>query len=298
MQRREFITLLGGVAVTWPLGARAQQPVTPVIGFLSSRAPAESAYLVAAFRQGLKEAGFVEDQNVHIAFRWAEGQSERPPGLASELIQIQVAVILASGGTETGLAAKAATATIPIVAIGSDPDRVGLVASLNRPGGNVTGISPMAWPLDAKRLEILHELVPTADVIAMLINPKSPEAEIELREIQVAARAIGQQLHILNASSERDIDAAFASLVQHKDGALLVAGDAFFASRGNQLVALAALHAVPTIYFERQLVAAGGLISYASSVTEAYRQAAIYVSRILRGRNLPIYRSFSQRNLS
>ena len=280
MKRREFITLLGGAAVAWPLAARAQQPAVPVIGFLSSRSPRESASVVTAFRQGLKEAGYTEGQNVHIAFRWAEGQFDELPTLAAELVQIQVAVILAAGGTVTGLAAKATTSTIPIVCIGSDPDRVGLVASLSRPGGNVTGISPLSWPLSAKRLGLLRELVPAAAVIAVLINPKSPAAESESQEIEIAARAIGQQIRLLHASSESDIDAAFASIVQQRAAGLLIGADPFFDSRRNQLVALAARHAVPTIY---SFSAAGGLISYASNVPEAYRQAAIYVGRILKG---------------
>jgi putative ABC transport system substrate-binding protein len=280
VNRREFITLLGSAAATWPLAARAQQPAMPAIGFLSSRSPSESASVVAGFRHGLKEAGYREGQNVHIAFRWAEGQFDQLPALAAELVEIQVAVILAAGGTVTGLAAKAATATIPIVCIGTDPDKVGLVASLSRPGGNVTGISPLSWPLSAKRLGLLRELVPTAAVIAVLINPNRPGAEMELEGIQAAARATGQQIHILHASSESGIDAAFTNLVQQRVGALLIGADAFFDSRRNQLVALAARHAVPTIY---SFSAADGLISYASNIPEAYRQAAIYVGRILKG---------------
>jgi putative ABC transport system substrate-binding protein len=279
--RRELLAALGGAAAAWPLAAWAQQqPGMPVIGFLSSRSPRESASVVAGFRQGLKEAGYREGQNVHIAFRWAEGQFDQLPALAAELVEIQVAVILAAGGTVTGLAAKEATSTIPIVCIGTDPDRVGLVASLSRPGGNVTGISPLSWPLGAKRLGLLRELVPRAAVIAVLINPNSPVAEMELEGIQAAARATGQQIHILHASSESGIDAAFTNLVQQRVGALLVGGDPFFDSRRNQLVALAARHAVPTIY---SFSAAGGLISYASNIPEAYRQAAIYVGRILKG---------------
>jgi putative tryptophan/tyrosine transport system substrate-binding protein len=280
MTRREFITLIGGAAAEWPLAARAQQAAMPVIGFLSSRSPRESASVVAGFRQGLKEAGYREGQNVHIAFRWAEGQFDQLPALASELVEIQVAVILAAGGTVTGLAAKAATSTIPIVCIGTDPDKVGLVASLSRPGGNVTGISPLSWPLGAKRLGLLRELVPGATVIAVLINPNNPAAEMESEEIQAAARATGQQIHILHASGESGIDAAFTNLVQQRVGALLIGADPFFDSRRNQLVALATRHAVPTIY---SFSAAGGLISYASNIPEAYRQAAIYVGRILKG---------------
>ncbi len=279
LERREFITLLGGAAVTWPLAGHAQQPAMPVVGFLSSRSPRESASVVASFRQGLKEAGYLEGRNVHIAFRWAEGQFDQLSALAAELVEIQVAVILAAGGTVTGLAAKAATSTIPIVCIGSDPDRVGLVASLSRPGGNVTGISPLSWPLSAKRLGLLRELVPTAAAVAVLINPKSPAAESELREIQAAAHATGQRIHILHASSESDIDAAFATVAQQQMGTLLIGGDPFFDSRRNQLVTLAARYRVPAIY---PFSAPGGLISYASNIPEAYRQAAIYVGRILK----------------
>jgi putative tryptophan/tyrosine transport system substrate-binding protein len=264
LKRREFITPLGGAAA-WPLAGHAQQPAMPVVGFLSSRSPRESASVVASFRQGLKEAGYLEGQNVHIAFRWAEGQFDQLSALAAELVEIQVAVILAAGGTVTGLAAKAATSTI---------------ASLSRPGGNVTGISPLSWPLSAKRLGLLRELVPTAAAVAVLINPKSPAAESELREIQAAARATGQRIHILHASSESDIDAAFATVAQQQMGTLLIGGDPFFDSRRNQLVALAARYRVPAIY---PFSAPGGLISYASNIPEAYRQAAIYVGRILKG---------------
>jgi ABC-type uncharacterized transport system substrate-binding protein len=283
MKRRQFIALLGGAAA-WPLAARAQQATMPVIGFLSSRSPGETAALMVAFRQGLNEAGYLEGQNVHIAFRWAEGRYERLSALASELVQARVAVILASGGAASGLAAaKAADGKIPIVVIGSDLVELGLVASLNRPGGNITGVIPLGWALDAKRLGLLRELVPTAAEIAVLINSKYPIAEIQVREIQEAAGALGQQIHILNASTESEIDAAFVSLVQQRAGALLVGGDVFFDSRRNQLVALAARHAVPTMYFQREFVTAGGLISYSSSLADAYRQAGIYVGRILKG---------------
>jgi putative ABC transport system substrate-binding protein len=279
MQRREFITLVGGVAA-WPLAARGQQTTMPVIGYLSSRSPGESASVVAAFRQGLQEAGYLEGQNVHIAFRWAENQHDRLSALSAELVQIRVGVIFAAGGTVTGFAAKTATSTIPIVNIGTDPDRVGLVASLNRPGGNVTGISPLSWTVGTKRLELIRELVPKAAVVGILSNPQVPGAEIESREIHAAARAIGQQIITLNATNERDIHATFASAIQQGIGVLIISGDAFFDSHRDLLVALAAQYAIPTIY---SFAAPGGLISYASSIREAYRQGGLYVGRILKG---------------
>src|SRR5262249_1376073 len=257
-------------------------------GFLSSRSPGESASVVAGLRQGLKEAGYAEGRNVHIAFRWAEGRYDLLPALAAELVDIQVTVILAAGGTQTGLAAKAATSTIPIVNIGSDPDRVGLVASLNRPGGNVTGISVLSLPLTPKRLELLRELVPTAGVVGVLVNPNGANAEMESREIQAAARAVGQQIRVLSAVTEADLNAVFASVAQHGIGALVIGADAFFDSRRDLLVALAAQYAVPAIY---SFAAPGGLISYASSVLEGYRKAGLYVGRILKGEkpaDLPI----------
>ena len=279
MKRRSFIAILSSAAA-WPLAARGQQPAMPVIGFLSSRSPGESAGVIAGFRQGLKEAGYAEGRNVHIAFRWAEGRYDRLPALAAELVEIQVAVIFAAGGAVTGLAAKAATSTIPIVSTGSDPDRLGLVASLNRPGGNVTGISMMTWALTGKRLELLRELVSRPIVIGLLINPNTPSAEIESGETEAAAGAIGQQIRILHVTNEPDIHATFASLTQQRIDALVIGGDAFFDSRRELLVALAAQHAIPTIY---SFAAPGGLVSYAASVPDAYRQAGIYVGRILKG---------------
>jgi putative ABC transport system substrate-binding protein len=280
MKRRELITLIVSAAAAWPLAARAQQPAIPVIGFLSSRSPGESASVVGGFREGLKEAGYAEGRNVHIAFRWAEGGYDRLPALAAELVDIRVTVILAAGGTQTGLAAKAATSTIPIVNIGSDPETAGLVASLNRPGGNVTGVSLLSVPLSAKRLELLRELVPTAMIIGVLLNPNTPNAEIESREIQAAARTIGQQIRVVSASTGRDIDAAFASITQQGIAALVIGAGAFFDSQRDLVVALAAQYRVPTIY---PFAAPGGLISYAASVPEGYRQAGIYVGRILKG---------------
>jgi putative ABC transport system substrate-binding protein len=287
MRRREFITLLGGAAaasVARPLAARAQQRALPVIGFLSARSPAESAQHVGAFRQGLNEAGYVEGQNVAIEYRWADGQYDRLPALASELVARGVTVIAATGGNVSGLAAKAVTRTIPIVFIvGDDPVSLGLVASLNRPGGNVTGMSVFTTELGAKRLELLHELVPKASVIGLLINPRYQGSAREAVTVQAAARAIGRQVLVLNASDDRDIDAVFASLAQHHVEALLIDADAFFVSRRDQLVALAARHSVPAMYDLRDFVAAGGLMSYGSSLADAYRQVGVYAGRILKG---------------
>jgi putative tryptophan/tyrosine transport system substrate-binding protein len=287
IERRRFLAALAGAAA-WPLAARAQQAAMPVIGFLSSRSPGESASVVAGFRQGLKEGGYAEGRNVHIAFRWGEGRYDPLPALAAELVDIQVAVIVAAGGTQTGLAAKAATSTVPIVNIGSDPDRVGLVASLNRPGGNVTGISLLSWPLTPKRLELLRELVPTIGIAGVLVNPNAANAEIESREIQAAARAVGQQIRILSATTESELRTVFASVTGHGIGALVIGADAFFDSRRDLIVALAAQHAIPAIY---SFAAPGGLISYGASIPEGYRQAGVYVGRILKGEkpaDLPI----------
>ena len=293
MKRRDFIAGLAG-AVACPLAARAQQPAMPVVGFLSSGSPDAYTHLLTAFRQGLAETGYVEGQNAAIEFRWAKGQFDRLPALASDLVQRRVAVI-ATTGTTSALAAKAATATIPLVFLGADdPVKFGLVASLNRPGGNATGLNVLRSELTGKRLELARELVPAAAVVAVLINPKSPEAEPQLRDVQTAARAIGQQIHILNASTERDVDTAFATLVQQLDGALLVTNDAFFHDQREQLVALAAHHAVPTIYDRRAYAAAGGLISYGTHYVGAFRQLGIYTARILNGTkpaDLPVEQS-------
>ena len=292
MRRREFITLLGS-AVVWPLTARAQQP-TPVVGFLSSRSPNESAHLVAAFRQGLEESGYFDGQNVHISFRWADGGYSRLPELAAELVHARVAVIASVGGPISALAAKQATATIPIVAVSSDPVKHGLVASFNRPGGNVTVVSPGSTVLGAKRLGLLHDLVPGAALIGHLVNPNSPDRDVQLRDAEEAARTLGWQIHVVYAGTERDIDAGFAGLVRQKAGALLVSSDPFFDTRRDQIVALAAHHAIPTMYAQRPYVAAGGLMSYAPSFAEAYRQAGIYAARILKGakpEDLPVFQS-------
>src|SRR5262245_33856242 len=278
MKRREFITLIGGAAA-WPLAARAQQPM-PVIGFLSSRSPGESKFVVAGFREGLKATGYREGHNVHIAFRWAEGRYDQLPVLVAELVEIHVTVILAAGGTISGFAAKAATSSIPIVSIGSDPDRVGLVASLNRPGGNVTGVSLMSWPVITKRLVLLRELLPTDRVLGVLINPNNPQFEFETRELHAAADKISQPIRLLRATTEREIIEVFESLAPQGIRSLVISADAFFDSRRDLLVMLATKHRVPTIY---GFAAAGGLMSYGASIPEAYRQAGIYVGRILNG---------------
>jgi putative ABC transport system substrate-binding protein len=284
MKRRQFITLLGGAAAAWPLVARAQQAAMPVIGFLSGRSSDESRSLVAAFRNGLREVGFVEGQNVSIEFKWVGGQYDRLPSEAADLVHRPVALIAAVGAVPAIQAAKRASSTIPIVFVtGDDPVRLGLVASLNRPGANVTGVSPLNQQLEAKRLAILHEFVPKTVAIAMLVNPNNPRADFQVKEIDAAASTLGRQYHVLKASTASEIDDAFSILVQRKAGALLLGGDPFLSSQRDQLVALAARHRIPTLYHDLAFAEPGGLMIYGTSIPDSYRQAGVYAGRILKG---------------
>jgi putative tryptophan/tyrosine transport system substrate-binding protein len=295
MRRRAFITLLGCAAM-WPMPLSAQQAAMPVIGFLDPTSLDTNADRLRAFRQGLKDIGYVEGENVAIAYRWAEYQIDRLPALADELVRRRVAVIAASAGTAAALAAKAATTTIPIVfAVAEDPVRLGLVDSLARPGGNLTGINFFNAELVAKRLGLLHELVPVATRVAVLVNPTNAvTTESTLRDVQSAARTIGLQVQVLNASTSREIDATFASFVHERPDALFVGGDAFFTARRVQLATLAARHAVPATFASREIAEVGGLMSYASNLPDAYRQMGIYTGRILKGTkpaDLPVVQS-------
>jgi putative ABC transport system substrate-binding protein len=283
IRRREFIVTFGSAAAVWPLPARAQQPLMPVIGFLNPGSPDGYASFVAAFRQGLNEAGYVEGRNVVIEYRWAQDKYDLLPALAADLVRRSVTVIAATG-TPAALVAKGATTTIPIIfTSGVDPVAARLVPSLNRPGGNVTGVNNYVSALGAKRLELLHELVPNAAVIGMLVNPNYFDAESQWKDVEEAARITGQQVHVVNASSVGEFDKAFATLVQINAGAMLVAADVLFLSRHDQLVALAARHAIPAMYHLRDFVVAGGLMSYGPNIGDGYRQAGIYTGRILKG---------------
>jgi ABC-type uncharacterized transport system substrate-binding protein len=295
VRRREFITALGGAAA-WPIAARAQQPAMPVVGFLNSASPGPYARLVAVFLKGLNAAGFVEGRNVAIEYRWAEGRNDRLPALADDLVRRGVTVIAVPGSTPAALAAKAATATVPIVfALGSDPVRLGLVASLNRPGGNLTGATLLGVELGPKQLELLHELIPTATIMALLVNPTSPAlAEVQSRDLHAAARTLGLQLHVLHASTDTDFDRVFATLVELRAGGLVIGADAFFTSRVQRLADLAARHSLPAVYWQPKYAAAGGLMSYGTSYSDLYRQAGVYTGRILKGdkpAELPVQQS-------
>jgi putative ABC transport system substrate-binding protein len=284
MRRREFIAVLGGAAVGWPLAAHAQQPAMPVIGFLSSRSPSESSGVVAAFRQGLGESGFVEGQNLAIAFRWAEGHYDRLPALAAELVDLHVNVLFAAGGPPSAFAAKAATATIPTVfSAVNHPVELGLVASLNRPGGNLTGTSMFTAEIASKNVNLLKEMVPAATLVAYLINPTNPAAKIYSDSVIAAASALGITARVVNASTEQDLDDAFASSKRFGAAGLVVIGEPFFDTQRNRIVALAQRYALPAIYTFREYVTAGGLMSYGPSITDAYRRGGIYVARILKG---------------
>jgi putative tryptophan/tyrosine transport system substrate-binding protein len=295
MHRRSVLTLLGASAAAWPLAARAQQPAMPVVGYLYPGTPETSANLIAAFRKGLRETDYVEGRNVAIQFRFAQNEFERLPELAADLVRRRVAVIATPGSTPATLAAKAATTTIPIVfQIGGDPVQAGLVASLNRPGGNVTGVTSMNGDIEAKRVGLMHELLPRATRFAVLVNPNNPNVAPLTRDVQAAAAAIGRQIEVLTAGTNRDIDAAFSSLVQKRADALLVSAERLFFDRRAQILTLAAHHRVPAIYPWRENAEAGGLMSYGASVADDFRQVGIYVGRILKGEkpaDLPIMRA-------
>ena len=284
MKRREFITFVGGAAAAWPLAGRAQHPAVPVVGFLSSRSPDDTSHLLAGFRQGLADGGFIEHQNVTIEYRWALGQYDHLPALAAELTRFPVVVLVSTGGEPAALAAKAATSIIPIVfGTGTDPIKAGLVASYNRPGSNATGINFQTADMEAKRLGLLHELMPQAKNIAFLYNQKFAAAEGQLHDVREAARTLGLQINALHASTDHDINVAFRTMVQQQTAALILAADPFFDTRRSQLVVLAAYNSLPAIYQFREYAAAGGLMSYGIDAVDAYRQIGIYTARILKG---------------
>jgi putative tryptophan/tyrosine transport system substrate-binding protein len=295
MQRREFITLIGGAAVTWPLAAGAQQPAMPVVGFLGAGSRESDAYRAAAVRKGLIETGFVEGRNVAFEYRWAEDQYERLPALAADLVRREVAVFVAIGGITSAIAAKSATATIPIVfEIGGDPIGMGLVASLNRPGGNITGVSFLTGTLVAKQFEILHETVPKTALIGFLVNPANPDADNETKSARAAAGSVGQKIAIVQARKDSELETAFATLVQQRAGALVICADPFFNNQRDKLVELAARQKMPAIHSLREYAAAGGLMSYGTSITEAHRLVGLYAGRILKGEkpaDLPVQQS-------
>jgi putative ABC transport system substrate-binding protein len=295
MRRREFITLLGGAAATWPLSARAQQPAMPVIGFLSSRLPDEAKQSLSGFRSGLRTTGYVDGQNVVIEYRWAEGEYSRLPGLAADLVRRGVAVLVATGGEPSALAAKAATSTIPIVfTIGGDPVKVGLVGSLSRPGGNATGVSLLTSLAETKRLSLLNTVVPAAAVFGVLINPNYQEAEAQSQELQEAGRAIGRPIQIVHAGNDQELEVAYTTLAQRRAAALLVAADPFFMTRRDRIIALAAQLKLPAIYEFREFAEAGGLMSYGIRLKDGYHQAGVYTGQVLKGAkpaDLPVQQS-------
>jgi putative ABC transport system substrate-binding protein len=294
MTRRELIALLGGTAVSWPRAGRAQQQALPVIGYLSARSPENDVLFLAAFRQGLNEAGYIDGTNVTLAFRWGAGQYDRLPVLAEDLVRRNVAVIVGVGGPVSAQVARAATTTIPILFVGGDPIKDGMVASLNRPGGNVTGVVSFLDQLGTKQLGLLRDLVPNAHTIALLVNPNEAATEAQIRDVQAAGRALAQHIIVLTAAAEREIETAFATVAKQQASALVVGAGAFFVTRANSIIALAAQHAVPAIYSRRDWSEAGGLMSYGSSPTETYRQLGVYAGRILRGEkpaDLPVVQS-------
>jgi putative tryptophan/tyrosine transport system substrate-binding protein len=294
MRRREFITLLGGAAA-WPLAAHTQQQAMPVIGFMSARSPGDSVHLLEAFRRGLSDGGFVEGQNVVVEYRWAHGDYARLPALARELVDRKVAVLLGIGGDSSALAAKAASSTIPVVfGMGSDPVQAGMVTSLNRPGGNVTGVNLLINELEPKRLGLLNELVPGTALIGALLNPKFPPSAQQAKELREAAQTIGRPVVILNASNDAELDAALATLVEQRAGALLVGADPFISTRRDRVIAFAAERQLPTMFHFREFALAGGLMSYGVSITDAYRHFGAYAARILKGEkpaDLPVMQS-------